>query len=101
MALKIRELRKSRGWTQEQLAEKAGVSRSYLTEIETGAKTVNVRRLDAIAEALGVETVALIDIDASDVEVQELIANFKSLGANDRARFLDLSRRFLAFPPDD
>lgn len=101
MALKIRELRKARGWTQEQLADKAGVSRSYLTEIETGAKTVNMRRLDAIAIALGVETPALIDIDTSDPDVQELVANFKSLPPEDQKTFLDLSRRFSGFRPDD
>ena len=50
----IRVLRKFRGLTQEQLAEAAGLSRPYLTEIERGRKEGSVGALRAIAEALAV-----------------------------------------------
>jgi putative transcriptional regulator len=33
---RVKELRLSRGWTQEQLAEEAGVSRQSINAIETG-----------------------------------------------------------------
>ena len=98
MLLKIKEIRKAQGLAQEQLAERAGVSRSYLTEIETGAKTVNMRRLTSIASALGVETAALIN--TADAEVQELIANFKRLPPDEKKVFLVLSRKFSGSQPD-
>lgn len=50
----IKILRKYRGFTQAELAEKAGISRPYLTEIETGKKDGSVRAIKSIAEALGV-----------------------------------------------
>ncbi len=60
--LRIKELRKAKGWTGDVLAERVGVSRSYLSEIETGKKTINLPRLLAIASALGVSVPDLIGI---------------------------------------
>lgn len=51
----VKILRKHFGLTQMQLAEMAGISRSYLTEIETGAKDGSLRAMRAIAAALKVD----------------------------------------------
>lgn len=48
----IKILREYRGMTQSDLAQLAGLSRSYLTEIETGKKDGSVRALKSIADAL-------------------------------------------------
>ncbi len=50
----VKILRAHRSLTQAQLAKKAGVSRPYLTEIETGKKDGSMRALKALAKALGV-----------------------------------------------
>lgn len=50
----IKILRKFRGFTQAELARESGISRPYLTEIETGKKDGSVRAIKSIAEALGV-----------------------------------------------
>lgn len=50
----IKVLRKYRGMTQGDLANDAGISRPYLTEIETGKKDGSIRALKAIAGALNV-----------------------------------------------
>jgi DNA-binding XRE family transcriptional regulator len=50
----IKILRKHRGMTQDELATAAGISRPYLTEIETGRKEGSIRSLKAIANALEV-----------------------------------------------
>lgn len=50
----IKLIRKYRGLTQGQLAEAAGISRPYLTEIETGRKDGSIRAMKAIAESLDV-----------------------------------------------
>lgn len=51
----IRILRKHRGLTQAQLSKKSGVSRPYLTEIETGRKQGSLTALKNIARALEVD----------------------------------------------
>jgi DNA-binding XRE family transcriptional regulator len=50
----VKILRKHRGLTQTDLSAEAGISRPYLTEIETGKKDGSLRAMKAIAEALGV-----------------------------------------------
>lgn len=66
MALRIKELREARGWTQDELAEKASVSRSQLAQIESEARPANTLRLNAIAAALGVKPGRLFSTSAVD-----------------------------------
>ena len=51
----IKILRKFRNMTQQQLAEAAGLSRPYLTEIEKRRKDGSLRALKAIASALSLD----------------------------------------------
>lgn len=50
----VKILRKFRGFTQSELSQEAGISRPYLTEIETGKKDGSLRAMKSIASALGV-----------------------------------------------
>lgn len=51
---RIKEIRKSRGLTQERLAEKINVSPHYVYEIKRGLKTMSIYTLANVAEALNV-----------------------------------------------
>ncbi len=57
---KIAELRKDRKLTQEQLAEKVGITVQYLGSIERGKANTTLNRLDKIADVLGCESTDLI-----------------------------------------
>ncbi len=50
----IRLLRKQAGWTQERLAEKAGISVPFMTQIELSRKSASLEVVEAIARALGI-----------------------------------------------
>jgi DNA-binding XRE family transcriptional regulator len=50
----VKIVRKYRGLTQADLSRQAGISRPYLTEIETGKKDGSIRAMKSLAEALGV-----------------------------------------------
>jgi transcriptional regulator with XRE-family HTH domain len=62
----IREWRKHRDLTQEQLAERIGIARSYLTKIERGTRRYDQPFLEAAAEQLHCEPCDLIMRDPSD-----------------------------------
>lgn len=51
----VKILRKHRGLTQVELADKSGISRPYLAEIETGRKEGSVTALKNLAAALQVD----------------------------------------------
>lgn len=55
----VKILRKHRGLTQAELAKKSGISRPYLTEIETGKKDGSLRAMKSLAKTLGVNVSAL------------------------------------------
>lgn len=55
----VKIVRKHRGLTQEELAKKAGISRPYLTEIETGKKDGSLRAMKNIAKVLNVSVGAV------------------------------------------
>ena len=54
-AVPVRVFREYRGMRAGELAEKAGISQGYLSEIEAGKKTGSVSVLKRIAEVLKVE----------------------------------------------
>ncbi len=51
---RIRELRKAKGLTQEQLAELVGVEPRHISRVEGGYNSPSIERLARIAEVLGV-----------------------------------------------
>lgn len=56
---RIRERRKSLNWTQEDLADKAGIDRSYVGGVERGIRNLTFTVLCQISEALGCDVAAL------------------------------------------
>ena len=58
--LKIKQYRKNRRLTQKQLADKVGISRSYLSEIENGKWDIGLDLLIKISKVLKVAPSKLI-----------------------------------------
>jgi transcriptional regulator with XRE-family HTH domain len=56
LAENIKKYRKIRGFSQENLAEKAKTSLTHIGMIETGKKFPSVKMLEQIADALGLDT---------------------------------------------
>jgi transcriptional regulator with XRE-family HTH domain len=47
---RLRKLRNRRGWTQVQMAERLGLDRSYLADVERGKRNVSLVNLQIIAK---------------------------------------------------
>jgi transcriptional regulator with XRE-family HTH domain len=60
VAMRVKEWRDRRGLTQEQLADKAGISRGYLARLETARQDPKLSTLEKIAKALKVDIAKLL-----------------------------------------
>ncbi len=56
----LREIRQEKGLSQEALADKAGLHRTYISQVERGLKSPSLRSLEQIAQALGIPASALL-----------------------------------------
>ena len=50
---RVRALRKKHGWTQVVLAERLGLDRTYLADIELGRMNVSLINIEIIAQGFG------------------------------------------------
>ena len=50
---RVRQLRKRRGWTQAEMADRLGIDRSYLADIERGKRNVSLLNIEIIADGFG------------------------------------------------
>lgn len=62
-ASNLRRLRLNKGLSQEALAERAGLHRTYVGSVERGERNISVDNMDRLARALDVELIELIKED--------------------------------------
>lgn len=77
LGVRVRELRKARGWTLEQAAVQAGLARSTLSKIENGQMSPTYEALKKLAEGLAISVPQLFTAP-SKAQVNGRIAVTKS-----------------------
>ena len=97
---RIKEIRQERGWTQDQLAQAVGVSRSAVAQWETGRAgqiTGNLTRIAATLD-IGVEYLMYGSDKRGPTEVRQgdelaLLRMYRECAPEDRQTILRLARR--------
>ncbi|NTV13134.1 MAG: helix-turn-helix transcriptional regulator [Desulfobulbaceae bacterium] len=74
----VRSLRKTRGWSQEELGERAALSYKFVGEIERGAVNPSLDSLLSIANALTVEVAKLFLTERLAVLTDTEVADIQS-----------------------
>ncbi|MBC2667340.1 helix-turn-helix transcriptional regulator [Novosphingobium flavum] len=59
----VRALREARGWSQEDYADRAGIHRTYVSDIERGRRNPTITVVEKLAAPLGMSAGALLDGD--------------------------------------
>ena len=57
----LKKLRVAKGWSQEQFAFEAGIHRTYISDIERGARNPTISIIEKLANCLGVKAGILLD----------------------------------------
>lgn len=61
IGLRVRALRKGRGWTQQDLSEKLEITAVHVSDLERGARRWHAQRISEVASALDVSSALLQD----------------------------------------
>lgn len=101
---RIKKRRQELEWTQDQLAQKAGISKSFLSDLENGKRSVGAENLLDIARALGVSIDFLMTGKASKDQAAEvpIPASLARFAAEERLSFrqtltlLEMQQQILA-----
>ncbi|MEE7545873.1 helix-turn-helix transcriptional regulator [Xanthomonas sp. Kuri4-1] len=64
--LRLAEVRRARGLSQERLALESGIARSYLGGVERGQRNIALLNIHRLAEALGVPPASLLEPPSED-----------------------------------
>ena len=56
---RVRQLRKKKGWTQDEFADVSGFHRAYVGSVERGETNITIRNVETLAKTLGVKMAAL------------------------------------------
>jgi putative transcriptional regulator len=93
LGAKINELRKERGWTQADLAQRTGIARGYIAEMETRrlGRNPSAKKLLALAKAFAIKPDILFE--AAGYPLQEKPQPQR------RETLKDLAKRFMAALP--
>jgi transcriptional regulator with XRE-family HTH domain len=92
----IRILRHQHGWSQEDIANRLGISIPAFSKIETGVTDVNLSRLEQIANIYEVSVVQLLTVDGEQSEPVPSHLNVMQKKLNDReAEIAGLQRKVI------
>lgn len=69
IATVVREKRKAKGLTQEELAEMAGVSSSYIGQVERGELTPSISVIAVLIDILGIDANTLFFEESEDAPI--------------------------------
>ena len=102
LGMRIRNLRKKRGLSQEELASRSNLHTTYIGQVERGQKSVTIKNLEKIANAL--------DYDLSDIfeaignrrvstseTLSEMITILQSVNEKDQEFILHLVKSMLTW----
>jgi len=95
---RIREMRKKRGMTQDQLADLLGIDQKHVSLIELGKSYPSLDRLTLIAEALQVPLPELFDfmhMAGESERLQGIEEMLRKLGEADQRRVYKIVKAFL------
>ncbi len=94
LGARIKELRKSRGLSQNELSERIGIDAKHLSRIEVGNSYPSLDTLERISRALGVEIKDVFEFD-HDITKRALLQNIQKMLREASAEDLNLIHKIV------
>ena len=61
LGLNVKRFRQEKGWSQEEYADRAGIHRTYVSDIERGARNPTATVIQKLAKPFGIGPGRLLD----------------------------------------
>ena len=97
IADKITDLRKRNGWSQEELAEKLGVSRQSISKWESAQSVPDMNKILMLSDVFGVSTDYLLKDNMEMAPIENPIASDSEMQPGCRSVSMEEATDFLAF----
>lgn len=94
---RFKEIRKKFGYTQDKMAEIAGIEPQSISKIESGKNFPLLTNLDKIAQNLGIEIEDFFDFEhknSNEMMRNEIIRIFDTLEQSDKEKFFRIAQIF-------
>lgn len=92
----IRTLRHQRGWSQEDMSNRLGISIPAFSKIETGVTDINLSRLEQIADIYEIDVVHILALDTEEVDQSPSSLSILQKKLTDRElEIVDLQRKVI------
>jgi transcriptional regulator with XRE-family HTH domain len=66
LAENLRRLRRERGWSQEELAARSDLDRSFIAHVEREARNISLDNLEKLADAFAVSVHILLQVSSRE-----------------------------------
>lgn len=99
---RIKQLRNSRGISQEELADHADLNRAFFGQIERGQKNATVKTLNKICMALDISlheffSYDLYEVDPETVSFRKTASLLRQLDEREATQILDIMKKIVEF----
>jgi transcriptional regulator with XRE-family HTH domain len=81
-ALNLRKLRQAKGLSQEELAHRADIDRTYISALERGLYAASIDVVDRLARGLGVEAADLLRLPPP-IQSSSTLENESAIGPSE------------------
>jgi transcriptional regulator with XRE-family HTH domain len=83
MEIKIKELRDRAGYSQEEMAEKMGLSQSAYARFELSKTKIDLDRLESFAKQLNISLIDVITYPERYINIRDISKELKESGESD------------------
>ena len=72
----IKKIRKKKGWSQKELADRCSLSQTYLSQIESGTRQATIETLENISNTLDVPLpiISFLSLDVDSINPEKKVA---------------------------
>lgn len=95
MKIRLKELRKARGWNQSELASLLGISAPHVSEMEQGKKNPSRPLLEQMAKLFCISVADMYEPDTDGPTLHAMVDGIKSLSEKNRQMVNDLIQALL------